>query len=131
MSGPGRFEDILEGYFPLRFSIEDMMRRRGQSDAVLEMSFAPIIEVEGLPHDAPVPLNIRSGRAGIIDYAKLLVSVRLSETRVTGQASWRWLDGAPAGAFLDPMLRLAEPALVTVCPVAEALSISSGILTSG
>ena len=114
------FEDILDGYFPLRISITDLMRRRGLHRAALTFSFAPILEVAGLPHSAPVPLSIRSGRAGMINWAKLEVSMLSCSTKVVGRAQWHWLDGTPSGDKFDPMTRLAEPALVSIWPKFDA-----------
>jgi len=109
------FEDILDGYFPLSLSIADLLRRNELSDAALTLAFAPIVAVKGLPHDAPVPLNIRSGRAGMIDQAHLSVTLSDTGAQIWGTARWRWLDGAAIPETLDPMIRLAEPALVSVC----------------
>lgn len=106
------YEDILDGYFPLRVSISDLMQRRGVRNAVLRMSFAPILEVAGLPHDAPVPLNIRSARVGMILRAELLVSMGPQGAELAGVARWYWLDGTSPHTSLDIMTRLAEPALV-------------------
>ena len=128
MSATGNFEDILDGYFPLRFSIADIMRRNNLRHAVLEMSFAPIIEVGGLAAHAPIPLNIRSGRAGMIDTATLFVSVKDQETWITGEARWRWLDGTPVAAVLDPMTRLAEPALISLQTATEPLGSGANLI---
>lgn len=114
MRGTAAFEDILDGYFPLGLSIADLLHRNALGAADLKLSFAPIFVVSGLPHDAPVPLNIRSGRAGIIDEAVLSVALSEGETRLSGSARWRWLDGMEVPETLDPMTRLAEPALVSV-----------------
>lgn len=123
-------EDILDGYFPLRVSVSDLMHRRGLQHAALSMSFAPILEVAGLPHDAPVPLNIRSGRAGMILRAELRVSVGQQGADMAGTARWYWLDGTPPQAVLDPMTRLAEPALVQLRPLPER-SFAASCITLG
>lgn len=107
-------EDILDGYFPLRMSVADLMQRRGLVRVRLEMRFAPILTVDGLPHDAPVPLNIQSGRAGMIYHAVLEARPGDSLPNLTGAAHWHWFDGTPAKNWLDPMTRLAEPALVSI-----------------
>ena len=110
------FEDILDGYFPLRLSVDDLMLRRNLTHATLELSFAPIIDVPDLPHDAPAPLNIRSGRAGMIHWARLGVRNAPGGSVVGGCGHWQWFDDTPHETALDPMTRLAEPALVTVRP---------------
>ena len=108
------FEDILDGYFPLCLSVADLMYRNDLLSTKLKLSFAPIIAIDGLPHDAPVTLNIRSGQAGIIDDATLWVTLSGAGARLCGAARWRWLDGTEVPQTLDPMIRLSEPALVLV-----------------
>ncbi|MEO9572874.1 MAG: hypothetical protein ABJ263_01790 [Tateyamaria sp.] len=114
MASTTAFEDILDGYFPLSLSVADLLHRNGLLCAELKLSFAPIIAIDGLPHDAPVPLNVRSGRAGIIDDATLSVTLSGAGTRLSGSVRWRWLNGTEVPVTLDPMIRLAEPALVSV-----------------
>ena len=114
MPHPVAFEDILDGYFPLRLSIADLLRRNDLRAAELKLSFAPIVVIDDLPPEAPVPLSIRSGRAGMIDEATLTVSLSDAGAKIGGCARWRWLDGAVVSDELDPMIRLAEPALVSV-----------------
>ena len=119
MPRPVAFEDILDGYFPLCLSIADVMRRNVLRAAELKLSFAPIIVIDGLPIDAPVPLNIRSGRAGMIDDATLSVALSESGAQISGSARWRWLDGGAVSKTLDPMIRLAEPALVSMRVISD------------
>ena len=108
------FDDILDGYFPLSRSIADLLRRQGLTAARLGLTFAPVIAVDGLAPDAPVPLNIQSGRAGMIDHADLRVFRDGTTVRILGSARWQWLDGSAVGEALDPMIRLAEPAIVSI-----------------
>lgn len=122
------FEDILEGYFPLRLSVADLMMRRNLTHATLELSFAPIIDVPGLPPDAPVPLNIRSGRAGMIRWARLDVQSMPGGSMVGGCGKWEWFDDTPQETALNPMTRLAEPALVTVQPAGDTFSAATGTI---
>lgn len=114
------FEDILDGYFPLRVSVTDLMQRRNLCHAAMDLCFAPIIKVSGLAFDAPVPLNIRSGRAGMIYKAELNVTLTSQGAALSGVAHWTWLDRMPASQCLDPMIRLAEPALIHVTPQQNA-----------
>lgn len=108
------FEDIIDGYFPLRISLMQMLERLGTPLAYVEITHAPIMQIPGLPHDAPVPLNIRAGRAGVIDRLHLRAE---GNGALSGAGSWRWLDGSHAGDVLDPMTRLAEPVyLWGFCP---------------
>ena len=102
------FDDIIDGYFPLAVSLAQMLERRGIASAYVELTHAPIMQIPGLPHDAPVPLNIQAGRAGVIDRLYL----RVDAGAVSGGGIWRWLDGSLHGDKLDPMTRLAEPAFL-------------------
>ena len=71
------FEDTIDGYFPLRVSLAQMMDRNGFDAALVSLTQAPVAAFPGLPEDAPVPLTIRAGRAGLIDWLTL----------------WLWHDG--------------------------------------
>lgn len=90
------------------------MQRLGANDAVLELSLAPIMDIPGLPHDAPVPLRVSEGRFGIIDHMQLWVTCDAGEVRTSCSGLWRWFDGSipHKGQSFDPNTRLAEPALV-------------------
>lgn len=109
MKGAG-FIDTIDGYFPLQVSLCQMMARRGLDCAALHLSFAPILDVPGLPATAPVPLNIRAGRAGMITEMRLLL--REGGARITGYGVWHWFDAGPAPPQFDPATRLAEPAII-------------------
>ncbi|WP_050927535.1 hypothetical protein [Aestuariivita boseongensis] len=104
------FQDTIDGYFPLRTSLAQMLERQGFHAAVVTIDFAPIIHVSGLPADAPVPLNIRSGQAGLIHR----LSVCVTAQGLSGFGYWRWLtqaNGPPVD--LGPDIRLAEPAFLS------------------
>lgn len=107
------FEDIIDGYFPLQTSLAQMMQRNGFEMALLSLSHAPIIDVPGLPHDAPVPLNIRDGRAGMIDQMAVWAWWSKDELKIAGDAEWRFWAGQESGVTFDPMTRLAEPVVVS------------------
>lgn len=109
---PNRFETIIDGYFPLSISLGHMMGRLDAGLALVEMTYAPIMDIPGLPPDAPVPLNIRAGRAGIIEHIVLRVERQPDAASLSGHGIWHWLDGTPGGDHLDSMTRLAEPAIV-------------------
>lgn len=104
------FDDLIDGYFPLQFSIFDLMQRRGLTTAVLSLSHAPIIDIPGLGTHEPVPLNIKAGRAGMIRQMTLRVAVTASSCTLCGEACWSWLDGTDPGNVFNPLTRLAEPA---------------------
>lgn len=104
------FEDTIDGYFPLRVSLMQMMDRQRFARAWIRLRHAPILMVPGLAWDAPVPLNIGAGHAGLIDDLTLWID-KLTQD-VAGWGCWRWLaPEAPAGP-MDPMTRLAEPAFI-------------------
>jgi len=106
----GHFDDFIDGYFPLEVSVLHLMERRGLSFARLTLTHAPIMHIADLHPDAPVPLNITAGRAGMIDQMVLMVQAAGQTCRLQGHASWRWLDGSDTGRTFDPQTRLAEPA---------------------
>lgn len=108
-SGGRAFEDTIDGYFPLHVSLRQMLHRNGFTAALVTLSHAPMLHVPGLPEDAPVPLNIRAGDAGIIKTARVWVS----EDQLIGFGTWRWLTPqSTMQQHLDPAVRLAEPVFV-------------------
>ena len=123
------FEDTIDGYFPLRISLSQMMARLGTSLAYVEIEHAPMIDVPGLAHDAPVPLNIRSGRAGLIDALYLKVEQNDGDTGLSGLGQWRWRDGQKS-AILDPMTRLAEPVFLRGCSLTPPKGANKPIQTA-
>ena len=106
------FEEVIDGYFPLQVSLTQMLERLGVAQAYVEITHAPIIQIPGLAYDAPVPLNIRAGRAGMIDRLRLRVAQSEAGVALSGKGRWRWLDGRATSPTLDPMTRLAEPAFL-------------------
>lgn len=109
------FEDIIDGYFPLKISLQQMLDQLDAHCAFVDITHAPIMHVPGLSHDAPVPLTIRTGRAGMIDHLRLRVLRQKNDVALSGSGVWRWLDGADPQRNLDPMTRLAEPAFLRGC----------------
>ena len=106
------FEEVIDGYFPLQVSLTQMLERLGVAQAYVEITHAPIMQIPGLAYDAPVPLNIRAGRAGMIDRLRLRVAQSEAGVALSGKGRWRWLDGRATSPTLDPMTRLAEPAFL-------------------
>ncbi len=108
------FEDTIDGYFPLRESLHQMMVRNGIGFAYICMSHVPIMEISGLAPEAPVPLNINSARPGLIDEMALWVSIQDNSCEICGYGKWHWLSGHDQEeSVFDPMIRLAEPAYLT------------------
>lgn len=107
------FHDILDGYFTLKESVRQLMARHTLSWAWVVLRHAPVMEIEGLAPDAPVPLHLRDGHAGVID-AMLLTVTRTGSDDFTlvGTGEWRWLDAREDSA-LPADIRLAEPAYLT------------------
>ena len=103
------FAQAIDGYFPLHTSLRHMLDRNGFAAAVVTLGYAPIMRIPNLAPEAPVPLNIRAGHAGLIGQLSLCVT----HTRICGIGDWRWFssDGG-ADDLLDPLTRLAEPAFV-------------------
>ena len=103
------FDDVIDGYFPLKFSLLQLLDRLNTSLAYVEISHAPIMEIYELEPQDPVPLNISTGRVGIID--KLHVRIT-RDGDFSSNGTWRWLEGLEPDAVFDSMIRLAEPAYV-------------------
>lgn len=110
------FHDILDGYFTLKESVRQLMARHQLVWAWIVLRHAPVMEVEGLAPDAPVPLHLRDGHAGMVD-AMILTVTRNGGTEsddfaLVGSGEWRWLN-ARKDTTLPADIRLAEPAYLT------------------
>ena len=103
------FDDIIDGYFPLKFSLLQLLDRLNSSLAYVEILHAPIMEIYELEPQDPVPLKINRGRTGIIE--KLYVRIT-REGDFLSSGTWRWLEALETEAVFDSMIRLAEPAYV-------------------
>lgn len=113
VSRQGRvFEDTIDGYFPLLVSLSQMMERNCFEAALISLTQAPMAQFPGLADTAPVPLNIRAGRAGLIERLTAWIWRSGTAFGLSARGSWRWFDGTGDDARLDPMTRLAEPAFL-------------------
>ncbi|WP_010140114.1 hypothetical protein [Oceanicola sp. S124] len=107
------FHDILDGYFTLKESVRQLMARHQLTWAWLMIGHAPVMEIEGLAPDAPVPLHLRDTTyAGLIDAMTLTVIASGDDVSLVGAGDWRWLD-AREDPSLPVDIRLAEPAYLT------------------
>ncbi len=105
------FDDTIDGYFPLRQSLAQMLERNRFSAALISLLYVPVMEIPGLPPDAPVPLRLPAAHAGVI--SRLIVIARSGETglQLAGQGRWHWRQ-RPHGSVLSPMVRLGEPVFI-------------------
>ncbi|THD73967.1 hypothetical protein E7681_10180 [Thalassobius vesicularis] len=113
------FEDILDGYFPLRESLRQCLIRQRAATGLFVLTYAPILHLPDRPGDAPVPLRLEAEVSGLV--RRLMMVVRLDETgqaELRGVGAWRWHHGDSAAA-LTPDTRLAEPAFVRGIAVAQ------------
>ena len=55
------FNDVIDGYFPLQISLSHLLVRLNTTLAYLEIRYAPIMDIPGLAHSDPVPLNVKVG----------------------------------------------------------------------
>ncbi|MEX0284489.1 MAG: hypothetical protein AB3N23_07740 [Paracoccaceae bacterium] len=103
------FEDTIDGYFPLHLSLRQFLDRHGFAAAEVILRYAPIMHIPNLPPEAPVPLNILEGVAGIASYLRLWAT----PSSLSGDGAWYWFESSDLSiSQLDPMVRLAEPAFV-------------------
>jgi hypothetical protein len=110
--GGRAFCDILDGYFTLRESLRQMLVRNGFSGAWVTLLHAPVMHIEGLPADAPIPLHLRGDYAGMIEQMQL-AALGGTERGVSlfAVGDWYWADRARETA-LPADIRLGEPAYV-------------------
>lgn len=107
------FEDIIDGYFPLQESLRQMLVRNGFASACVTLTHAPIMNIPGLAPDAPVPLRLDRGTAGIADRLDIIIAMRGGDPQLSGSGKWRWDSQSGVNApTLSPLTRLAEPAIV-------------------
>lgn len=108
-----RFEDIIDGYFPLQESLRQMLNRNGFASACVTLTHAPIMDIPDLPPDAPVPLRLTQGIAGLAERLDIIVTLDGLEAQLSGAGKWHWYSKERAPSkLLSPLTRLAEPAIV-------------------
>ncbi|MDF0595192.1 hypothetical protein [Psychromarinibacter halotolerans] len=107
------FEDTMDGYFPFRESVRQMMARNGFAAAWISLAHAPMMDLPDVAADAPVPLRLRPEAAGTIRSMAVIAVASVKGLRLRGAARWSWL-GPRQGAdeTFDPAWRLAEPVFV-------------------
>lgn len=108
------FENTIDGYFPLRESLRQMLVRNRIQAAWICLMHAPAMEVPGLAPDDPVPLYITAGHGCLIRHMSLFVTLDGDELpAVTGVADWTWWGNHRARErTFSVMHRLAEPAFL-------------------
>ncbi|WP_370208442.1 hypothetical protein [Pararhodobacter marinus] len=103
------FEDIIDGYFPLRESLRQGLQRHGFSAALVVISHAPILHLPGDDGQGPVPMRLQAARAGVLRSFLGLAVIAGNDMRLVGAGDWVW-PGAALG--ITPDTRLAEPAFL-------------------
>ncbi|WP_153769934.1 hypothetical protein [Labrenzia sp. CE80] len=106
------FEDILDGYFPLRESIRQLLQRQGFSAMWITLLHAPFMKIEGLAEDAPVPLHLRKIYSGMIDHMLLLAFSTPDGMGLAGTGDWIFVDSREENDLFPDGIRLGEPAFV-------------------
>ena len=125
------FNDVIDGYFPLKVSLSHLLVRLNTTLAYLEIRYAPIMDIPCLAHSDPVPLNVKVGRVGMIE--KLHVRYE-SSGNFSSNGNWHWLDAQEANNSFDKVVRLAEPAyvegfFVSNKPVSNSVKVAKPIIT--
>ena len=103
------FEDIIDGYFPLRESLRQMLARQGFGAALVVISHAPILHLPDDDGAGPVPMRLQQASAGLLRAFLGLAVQRENGLRLTGLADWQWPDTERP---FTAETRLAEPAFL-------------------
>lgn len=107
------FEDTVDGYFPLRESLRQMMLRHEFDVALIHFQHAPAMEIPGLDFEEPVPLSITSGHACMIHKMLLVLHRTNNGVTISGVGQWTWWgDHRATERVFSSEHRLAEPAFV-------------------
>lgn len=103
----GRFyEDIIDGYFPLRESLRQGLRRNGFGAALVAITHAPILHLPGDDGRGPVPMRLRGATAGLLRRCLALAVLDGDGLHLSGVADWHWPETEHG---FGPATRLAEP----------------------
>ena len=107
------FEDTIDGYFPLRESLRQMLVRNSFDAALVFILHAPAMEIPGLKPEDPVPLYITQGHGCLLHELALVVQLVEAQAVISGVGRWSWWNGhrSHEHQFSD-MHRLAEPAFL-------------------
>ena len=124
------FNDVIDGYFPLKISLSHLLVRLNTTLAYLEIRYAPIMDIPCLAHSDPVPINVKVGRVGMIE--KLHIRYE-SSGNFSSNGSWHWLDAQEANNSFDKVIRLAEPAYVqgfyaSNKPVSNSMKVAKSLI---
>jgi hypothetical protein len=110
--GGSIFEDILDGYFPIRESARQLLERQGASAMWIRFVHAPVMTVSGLSATEPVPMSVRKAYSGMIDHMTLFVARSGDRVEVSGVGDWYWADGREETDTLPASTRMGEPVFV-------------------
>ena len=106
------FEDILDGYFPVRESVRQLMVRQCFTAMWITVRHAPVMRISAPPSTVPVPLFLPEAHSGMIDRMVLSVEKSTDGIAMTGWGAWFWADGREDLDLFPPLTRLGEPAFV-------------------
>ena len=96
-----RFEDIIDGYFPLQESLRQMLCRNGFASACVTLTHVPIMDIPNLAPEAPVPLRLIQGVSGIADRLDIIVTpIFAGLLAIIGIAVWLYSDIDPTTAAI-------------------------------
>lgn len=118
--GGRAFEDILDGYFPLRESVRQLLQRQGFKAMWITLLHAPIMNIKGLPPDAPVPMHLRKIYSGMIDHMLLVACTSAEGMTLAGSGDWFFSDKEEDTDVFPDLIRLGEPAFVRGIGILDA-----------
>ena len=107
------FEDAIDGYFPLRESLRQLLNRNHFQSALIFLVQAPAMEIPGLSETDPVPLYLNEGHGCLINHMALMTHVVDDVPITSGIADWKWWGNHRLNdRDFSEFHRLAEPAFV-------------------
>ncbi|WP_425053629.1 hypothetical protein [Psychromarinibacter sp. S121] len=126
------FEDTMDGYFPFRESVRQMLARNGFAAAWISLAHAPMMDLPDIAPDAPVPLRLRPEAAGTIRSMSVVAITGYGGVQLRGAARWSWF-GPRTGAdrAFSPDWRLAEPVFVRGIGLIPAIDGEAALETKG
>ena len=120
------FEETIDGYFPLRESLRQMLVRNRIDTALVRILHAPAMEIPGLKPQDPVPLFITDGYDCMIHQMTLIIRLVGNSMVVSGAGQWTWTgEHRVNDEHFSAEHRLAEPAFVRGLQLKQVIALTA------